>query len=85
MAEDSKNKMYKISKIEDLEFISGGANVVENINDNLFQTSRTHRCNCGDFQPLHTGVSLNICDNCKWAEAVSQDSTVTYCSKQHKN
>ena len=29
MAEESKGKVFKISKIEDLEFVVGGANVAE--------------------------------------------------------
>ena len=82
MAEESKGKVFKISKIEDLEFVVGGANVAEKIDDNLLQTSRTQMCNCGEFEPLRSGVTLNICDNCKWAQAVADDSGIVYCSKQ---
>lgn len=80
-----EDEVSKISEIEDLEYVSGGANVVENVNNNLVQTSRTTRCNCGMFKPLNNGVNLDICDNCKWAEAVSEDSIVTRCQKQIKN
>ena len=82
MAKDSKVKVYRVLKIEDLKFISGGANVRESIDDNLLQTSRTHKCNCGKFSPMNSGVSLNICDNCKYADAVSENSNITYCRKQ---
>ena len=85
MAEESKGKVFKISKIEDLEFVVGGANVAEKIDDNLLQTSRTQMCNCGQFEPLHSGVTLNICDNCRFAQAVADDSDVVYCLKQKKN
>ncbi len=85
MAEESKGKIFKISKIEDLEFVVGGANVAEKIDDNLLQTSRTQMCNCGQFEPLHSGVTLNICDNCRFAQAVADDSDVVYCLKQKKN
>ena len=85
MAEESKGKIFKISKIEDLEFVVGGANVAEKIDDNLLQTSRTQMCNCGQFEPLHSGVTLNICDNCRFAQAVADDSDVFYCLKQKKN
>ena len=80
-----EDKVFKISEIKDLEYVTGGANVVENVNNNLVRTSRTSRCNCGMFKPLNNGVNLDICDNCKWAEAVSEDSTVTHCRKQIKN
>lgn len=85
MAEESKGKIFKISKIEDLEFVVGGTNVAEKIDDNLLQTSRTQMCNCGQFEPLHSGVTLNICDNCRFAQAVADDSDVVYCLKQKKN
>lgn len=79
-----EDKIFKISEIKDLEYVAGGAATVTNANNNLVQTSRTTRCNCGMFEPLNNGVNLDICDNCKWAEAVSEDSIVTHCQKQKK-
>lgn len=82
MAKDSKVKVYRVSRIEDLKFISGGAKVIENIDDNLLQTSRTHKCNCGEFSPMNLGVSLDICDNCKHARTPSENSNMAFCCKQ---
>jgi hypothetical protein len=84
MSNHSKGKAFKILKVEDLDFISRGATVVEKIDDKLFQTSCTQKCNCGLFKPLTNGVTLNICDNCKWAQAPYESSEITYCSKQSK-
>ena len=84
MAEDSKAKVYRVLKVEDLKFISGGANVKENIDGNHLQTSRTHRCNCGGFSPMNTGVCLDICDNCKFAVADSEDPDNIHCCIQNK-
>ncbi len=82
MSDHSKGKKFKILKVKDLDFISGGATVVEKIDGRFLQTSRTQKCNCGLFEPLTNGVSLDICDNCKWAQAPYQGSEITYCSKQ---
>lgn len=80
----SKGKTFKILNVENLNYINGGAKVVESIDNNLLQTSHTQQCNCGLFEPLTKGVNLNICDNCKWAQAPYLDSEATYCSKQFK-
>ena len=84
MSNHSKGKTFKILKVEDLDFISGGATVVEKIDDKLLQTSRTQKCNCGLFEPRITGVTLDICDNCSWSQAPYEGSEITYCSKQIK-
>lgn len=84
MSNHPKKKTFKILKVEDLDFISGGATVVEKIDDKFFQTSRTQRCSCGLFEPLVMGVTLDICDNCKQAQAPYEGSEITYCSKQIK-
>lgn len=80
----SKGKAFKILSAEDLDFINGGATIVESIDDKLLQTSHTQQCNCGCFEPLTNGVNLDICDNCKWAQAPYLGSKATYCSKQFK-
>ena len=83
MSESSKKNTAKLLRVKDLDFISGGATVVDEIGGNLRQTSGTQKCNCGLFEPNFNGVNLNICDNCKWAQAPYQGSRITFCSKQN--
>lgn len=84
MSDHSNRKTFKILKAENLDFISGGATVVEKIDDKFLRASRTQKCNCGTFEPLTNGVTLDICDNCKWAQVPYEGSETTYCSKQIK-
>ncbi len=82
MSDYSNSKVFKIAEKEDLDFISGGAKVVEDINHNHLQTDKTCMCNCGCFEPHTLGITLNICDNCKHAKAPCLNSEKVYCSKQ---
>lgn len=84
MSDYSKGRVFKFLEAQDLDFISGGATVVKTINDKFLQTSRTQKCNCGLFEPLINGVTLDICDNCRWAQAPYEGSDIIYCSKQIK-
>lgn len=70
--------------LEDCDDVIGGARVVSNIKDGLLQTFCTQKCNCNKFEPINSGVSLNICDNCKWSQAPCEGSKITYCSVQSK-
>ena len=83
MSDYSNSKVFKIAEKEDLDFINGGAKVVENINYNHLQTSKTHMCNCGCFKPHIQGINLNICDNCEYAKAPCLNSEKVYCYKQN--
>lgn len=70
-------------KENDLDMITGGAAVVTSIDGTCLKTDCTQQCNCGKFTPHTLGVSLNICDNCKYAQAPYDGAPTIYCSVQH--
>ena len=82
MSSDPMKKTFKNLKLKDMDYFTGGAHVVEMIDDNILQTSRTHKCNCEQFEPHMSGGRLDFCDNCKHAQAPSHESEVTYCTMQ---
>ncbi len=66
----------------DLNFITGGAKVDENIDRKYLETFNTQRCNCNSFEPMFSNCSIDICDNCKWARATKENAVQTFCTKQ---
>ncbi len=77
-----ENINSEITQDCDLDFITGGAKVDKNINNEFRQTSNTQPCNCGMFEPSICKSSVKICDNCKWSRAPEENTSMTYCLKQ---
>ena len=70
---------------EDLEFVTGGAKVDSSAMGKYKQTCGSHACDCGEYAPAISMSTINICDNCKWARALGEDTRITYCTKQELN
>ena len=68
--------------LEETEFITGGAKIDENISPELKKTFNTQICDCGKFKSGISKCSINICDNCVFAVAPKNDTTITYCKMQ---
>jgi len=75
----------KETQDDDLDFITGGAQINTNIGDEFKKTFNTQPCDCGKFESAISKCSINICDNCIWARAPMENTTVTYCMKQRIN
>lgn len=69
----------------DLEFVTGGAKIDSAIMNQYKQTCNTQRCDCGEYEPAISKCNINICDNCIWARAPRENTTVTYCTRQKLN
>lgn len=81
-----ENDKINITELDlsDTDDIVGGAKVVNDIDSCFLKTFKSQVCNCGKFEPTHSAVNFDICDNCKYAQAPFENSSITYCTQQMK-
>ncbi len=75
-----EGKSFHMLEKDDLDYVTGGAKVTENIDPRYKEKFRTGKCNCGKFEPKEPWMSPDICDNCKNARAKNEDTTKVFCS-----
>ncbi len=76
---NSKTNSFRVVEKDDLDYVTGGASITDNVDPSCRKKNRTDRCDCKQFKPSNSGVNLNICDFCDHARAKNADSETVYC------
>lgn len=81
-----EGKSFHMVEKEDLDYVTGGAPEVQNVPNsqqiNLENCKQTFRTNgkCDFFEKREAWMTLDTCDNCKYAIAKSDNSDIVYCT-----
>lgn len=71
---------HMVNSEDDLDYVTGGAKVSQNVDENCKEKSRTQMCDCGKCKKREPWMTLKICDNCVYATAKNENSGTIYCS-----
>ncbi len=74
-----EGKSFHILDEKDANYVVGGAKLTNEVDPEWERTSGPMKCDCNKFEPLHCGVNLNICDNCKFGRKEKGNDKKTYC------